>query len=91
MGAKIRAFDPVVTALPPELAAIVDLRPTLEDALTGADAAVVATEWPEFRTLVPETYARVMRNPFVVDQNGFLSALLEPRDDVEYAALGRVR
>ena len=91
MGAVVRAFDPVVKALPSDLAAIVDLRPTLEDALTGADAAVVATGWPEFRTLIPETYAEVMRTCFVVDQNGFLSALLEPRDDVDYAALGRVR
>ena len=90
-GARVRAFDPVVTALPPDLAAIVDLRPTLEEALTGADAAVVATEWPEFRALGPEIYGKVMRTSFVVDQNGFLSALLERRDDLEYAALGRVR
>ena len=91
MDARIRAYDPVFKVLPPELAVIVDLRPTLEDALTGVDAAVVATEWPEFRALAPETYAKVMRNPFVVDQNGFLSALLERRDDVDYVALGRVR
>lgn len=90
-GARVVAFDPVVRGLPPDLAAVVDLRPALEAALDGADAAVVATEWPEFRAVPASTYATRMRTPFVVDQNAFLSAALEGRGDVHYAALGRVR
>ena len=90
-GAQLVGFDPVVRDLPPDLAAILSLCPTIEAALDGADAVVVATEWPEFRVVPAETYAARMRTPFVVDQNAFLSAGLEGRGDVHYAALGRVR
>ena len=90
-GARVVAFDPVVRDLPPDLAAVVDLRPSLDDALGGADAAVVATEWPAFRNAPAQSFAVHMRTPFVVDQNAFLSAALEGRGDVHYAALGRVR
>ena len=90
-GAHVVAFDPVVHDLPPDLAAAVDLKSSLDDALRGSDAAVVATEWPEFRAATHDIFASCMRTPFVVDQNAFLSGVLEGRGDVHYAALGRVR
>ena len=90
-GARVVAFDPVVREAPADLAAVVDLRPSLDAALDGADAAVVATEWPEFRAATPDAFASRMRTPFVIDQNAYLAATLDGRGDVQYVALGRVR
>ncbi len=50
-GARVIAYDPAVKTLPRELAASIELADTAHDALRGASAAVIATEWPEFRTL----------------------------------------
>ena len=48
LGAKVQAFDPAVTTLPDALSAVA-LAPDLAGVLGGADAAVVCTEWPQFR------------------------------------------
>ncbi len=45
---QIAAYDPAVRSLPAELSASVQLAPDLETAASGADALVIATEWPEF-------------------------------------------
>src|SRR5204862_4944049 len=44
-GAEVRAWDPV--ARPTELLTQVDVCATYEEAVAGADAAVIVTEWPE--------------------------------------------
>jgi UDPglucose 6-dehydrogenase len=42
------------------------------EALEGADAAVLVTEWPEFAELDWAEVAQVMAKPFVVDGRNFL-------------------
>lgn len=71
-GARLSAFDPKVTALPDDLAGRVALAPDAAAAAEGADALVLATEWPEFRDLPLEELARRMRRPLLLDQNAFL-------------------
>lgn len=63
-GARVQAYDPAVRSLPPALKAVT-LCDGAADALRGADALVVAVEWPDFRA-VP------VRTPVVVDAGGFL-------------------
>jgi UDPglucose 6-dehydrogenase len=66
-GAIVRVYDPV--ALPnlaveqPDLEGVADL----DEALTGAHAAVVCTEWDEIRALTPERYLATLAYPIVVD------------------------
>jgi UDPglucose 6-dehydrogenase len=89
MGAPVRAYDPAVKHLPDEVRAVIDLRPSVEEALSGADLAVVATEWPEFRSLTADNVVRLMRHPRVIDQNWFLADALAGDRRVTYAATGR--
>jgi UDPglucose 6-dehydrogenase len=49
-GAVVRAFDPAIKRLPDELSAV-SLVSSAADALSGADAAVICTRWPQFRSL----------------------------------------
>ncbi len=88
-GVRVRAHDPAVTALPDELRAAVTLCGGPEEALDGADLAVVATEWPEFRALTAEQFLARMRRPRVIDQNHFLAAALARDPRVTYVAAGR--
>ncbi len=72
-GATVRVHDPAVPELPADLAAA-HRGATPEDAADGADALVVATEWPEYRKADLDALATRMASPVVVDANRFLAA-----------------
>lgn len=86
-GARVRAYDPAVRALPPELAGRIELCATALDAVRGAAALVVATEWPELREVELAAALRVMARRVVVDANRFLGANAAGLD-VTYRAVG---
>ena len=86
-GVRVRCYDPVVPSLPPELAGA-ERCGSLEDAVAGADAAVVATEWPQIKEADWPKLVPTMRRGVVVDANGFLGLNPEQVADVEYFAVG---
>jgi UDPglucose 6-dehydrogenase len=88
-GARVRAFDPAVSALPAELASAIRLLPTAAATCTGADVLIVATEWPEFTNLDPGAVAASMRRPLVIDQNGFLAQTLGRCEKISYFRVGK--
>ena len=70
-GAEVRGWDPVAR---PEIARHRALRSVL-DAVRGADAAIVVTEWPELREAPERGVARRDARPLIVDGRN----LLDPR------------
>ena len=86
-GVRVRCYDPVVPSLPPELAGA-DWCASLEEAVAGADAAVVATEWPQIKEADWSKLVPAMRRGVVVDANGFLGLRPEQVSSVEYFAVG---
>jgi UDPglucose 6-dehydrogenase len=89
-GSRVRAFDPAVKSLPAELAGLT-LAKSLAEAVAGADAAVVCTEWPAFREAAWSNLTRTMHQPAViVDANGFLDRELNGLQGVEHLTVGRV-
>jgi UDPglucose 6-dehydrogenase len=88
-GAEVRAFDPAVKRLPAELARM-QLAAQVADAVKGADAAVVCTEWPEFRGADWAKIAPAMRQRIFVDANRFLEKELKNLPAVEHLSVGRV-
>jgi UDPglucose 6-dehydrogenase len=88
-GVSVRAHDPTVAGRPLELKDLdVTLCASAKEALTGADVAVVATEWPDYRRLLAEDFVRAMRRPCVVDPKWFLDSLA-PDPRIKYVATGR--
>ena len=85
-GATIQAYDPTTAGeldhIQAERLAAFDVRPTLLDAVSGADVTVIMTEWPEFVGLDVHKVAGAMRGTALVDCRN----LLEP-DDVKAAGL----
>ncbi len=75
-GATVKAHDPMVRALPPELSQV-KLCATPDEATRDADALVVATEWPEYKN------AKVP-NIVIIDANRFIGA----REGTRYYSVG---
>lgn len=87
-GASVRVHDPALRELPPDAPAIHLCASALE-ALAGADLAVLATAWPEYKDLRAGDFVRTMRRACVVDPAWFLEAALAHDARVTYVAPGR--
>jgi UDPglucose 6-dehydrogenase len=86
-GARVRALDPVVKRLPKDLKNTA-LSSDVSEALEGADAVVVCTEWPEFKTVNWLQAAQKMRHRLVLDANGFLSKEFKGIEMLDYVSVG---
>jgi UDPglucose 6-dehydrogenase len=87
LGAEVIAYDPLVSRVPhvPGLAVADSPYETAD----GADAVVLATEWPDFLLLdLAELRARMQGNVFVDGRNVFDSHVMEAAG-LRYEAVGR--
>ena len=73
-GAAVRVHDPAVPELPADLRGRASQRRRPRTRPQGADALVVATEWPEYREADLAALATRMASPVVLDANRFLAA-----------------
>jgi UDPglucose 6-dehydrogenase len=87
-GATVRAHDPAVRALPPSLAAEVDLCSSPVEAAAGADALVVSTAWPDYREVPAEDVLSALRRPLIIDPAGWLRAAMASHSGVHYIRVG---
>ena len=86
-GADVRAWDPVADAS--ELLQGVTFCASVRETVSGADAAVIVTEWDEVRGLAsPETRA-AMRNPLIVDGRNVLDPAQARAAGFVYEGIGR--
>src|ERR671938_150701 len=86
-GAEVRAWDPV--ARPSELLGNVAFCDTPLEAVTGADAAVIVTEWPQLRELPTARTRDAMRRPIVVDGRNLLDPDTVRAAGFAYEGIGR--
>nr|WP_042177629.1 UDP-glucose/GDP-mannose dehydrogenase family protein [Kibdelosporangium sp. MJ126-NF4]CEL12725.1 UDP-glucose dehydrogenase [Kibdelosporangium sp. MJ126-NF4]CTQ93485.1 UDP-glucose dehydrogenase (EC 1.1.1.22) [Kibdelosporangium sp. MJ126-NF4] len=89
-GAELVAYDPAVRSdnLRPEISSVT----VVDDPyLAGkeADALVILTEWPEFRTLDWSKLASTVRSPIVVDTRNLLDKDILRRAGFTWTGLGR--
>ncbi|MDQ5894068.1 MAG: UDPglucose 6-dehydrogenase [Actinomycetota bacterium] len=73
-GAEVVAYDPVAMSNARSLLPGVEMRDTALAALNESDAAVLVTEWPEFREIDWTVAADRMRRPLLIDGRNFLEA-----------------
>ena len=86
-GADVRAWDPVADA--GHLLHGVTFCDTYLDAVQGADAAVVVTEWPELVGLLTPEVREAMRNPLIVDGRNLLDPTAARAMGFRYEGVGR--
>jgi UDPglucose 6-dehydrogenase len=88
-GARVRAYDPVAEAEARKLIRGVDFASTAQEAIAGADAVVLVTEWPEFRELDLAAMAGAMRGTLLVDGRNFIDPASARAAGLIYEAIGR--
>ena len=66
-GAKVRAYDPVAEHEARKLMPGLEFADDALSAVAGADAAVLVTEWDEFKELDFEAVAEAMRGTLIID------------------------
>jgi UDPglucose 6-dehydrogenase len=91
-GAKVRAYDPVAAD---EARRIYGERPdfvlsrSAYEAVDGADALVIVTEWQEFRSPDFDRLKSSLRTPVVFDGRNLYDPALIERFGLSYYAIGR--
>ncbi len=89
-GANVRVYDPVAADRAGGMLGGARICESALEALDGADAVVLVTEWPEFSELDWENDVRHrMRIPLVVDGRNFLDREELERAGFTYEGIGR--
>jgi UDPglucose 6-dehydrogenase len=88
-GANVRVFDPVAANGAKEMLGGATITGSAQEALEGADGAVLVTEWPEFAELDWAQVRGLMRVPLVVDGRNFLSREQLQEAGFTYEGIGR--
>ncbi|MEA3226439.1 MAG: UDP-glucose/GDP-mannose dehydrogenase family protein, partial [Planctomycetota bacterium] len=90
LGIKIRAYDPEAAA-----AATAALDGRIEtcqngyDALDGADALVILTDWQEFRNPDFDAIAAGLNKPVIFDGRNLYDPDVVKKSGIEYHSIGR--
>jgi UDPglucose 6-dehydrogenase len=88
-GAKVRAYDPVAEETARPLLVGVEFAGDPLEALAGADACVIVTEWPEFTALDWDEAGKRMNGTLVVDGRNCLDPSSVTGAGLVYEGIGR--
>jgi UDPglucose 6-dehydrogenase len=86
-GATVRTWDPVADARDRLRGAV--QCDTVLDAVTGADATVIVTEWDELRGLASQEVHGAMARPLIIDGRNLLDPEATRRAGFAYEGIGR--
>ncbi len=89
-GARVRGYDPVAMqvaarVLPP----LVQLAPNAYECAAGADAAIIVTEWNEFKQLDLGKLKQALKSPVIIDGRNIYEAGAMLKLGFAYRGMGR--
>jgi UDPglucose 6-dehydrogenase len=87
-GCTVRAYDPLIR-VPDADHRDLTLVANAADALRGAHAVVVCTEWPEFRDYPWPSLLALMARPVVIDANRHIEKVVTGTPGLLYITVGR--
>ena len=88
-GALVRAYDPIARDQAVKLMPGVVMASSAIEAVSGSDAIVLVTEWPEFAQLDWSEVASVTSGRLIVDGRNFLDGRLVGAAGFTYEGIGR--
>jgi UDPglucose 6-dehydrogenase len=88
-GAHVSAYDPVAEEEARKLMVGVDFAGSALEALDGADAAIIVTEWPEFGEIDWSAAAERMAGRLVIDGRNFADPAVLRGAGFTYEGIGR--
>jgi UDPglucose 6-dehydrogenase len=89
LGASINAYDPQATAAMKLLFPDIHYCTSAYEAMTNADAALIMTEWEEFKHLNIKKIASLMHNKIIIDARNILDAEQLHLHGFLYAGIGQ--
>jgi len=90
-GVTIKAYDPIAS-IKGELKSTkknYEEVKSAQQALNGADALVICTEWKEFWSVEPKTFIKYMKKPVIFDGRNIYSPSKMALSNIDYFAIGR--
>jgi len=91
-GARVRAYDPVAGQEARRVFGATDGLSIIEsaaDALAGADALLIVTEWKEFKSPDFDQIKSLLAQPVIFDGRNLYDPALMRALGIEYRAIGR--
>jgi len=88
-GAEVVGFDPPAAHQAKVFLPGIKLADSAAEAIAGADAVVILTEWASFRALPWKSLARTMRRPMMIDLRNLYDPQEIVRQGMDYVPLGR--
>jgi UDPglucose 6-dehydrogenase len=90
-GAIVRVYDPIAmkNAVPALGNGSLHYAKNIEDAVTGADAAIILTEWKEFTQINWKTLREKMKRPLIIDLRNIYTLPQAQAMNMDYISLGR--
>ena len=89
LNARVRAYDPVVKAIPGTHEGALEVVSDPYAAAEDADAVVLVTEWPQFRDLDLRRLREVVSGPLLLDGRNFLDRVAVEGAGFVYVGVGR--
>jgi len=88
-GANVIGFDPEAAEAARNVIDHIETTTDLDEALTGADAVLVLTEWDEIRAIDWAEKKKLLASPVVVDLRNLYDTKEMARLGMQYSSLGR--
>jgi UDPglucose 6-dehydrogenase len=88
-GARVTAFDPIAEQEARKMMVNIEFAASAIDAVDGADAVILVTEWPEFRELDWSEAVRRMAGTTVIDGRNYLDPEVVRAAGLLYEGIGR--
>jgi UDPglucose 6-dehydrogenase len=88
-GAQVQAYDPIAETEARKLMVGVEFADTALEAVSGADACILVTEWPEFSELDWQAVAERMSGRLIIDGRNFIDPEAVASAGFAYEGIGR--
>ncbi|MGM1017685.1 MAG: UDP-glucose dehydrogenase family protein [Actinomycetota bacterium] len=89
LGAEVVSYDPVAMDNARRMHPQLSYADSIDEALQGAEAVVLVTEWKQFRELAPETTAALVDRQVIVDGRNALDPAVWREAGWTYTGMGR--
>ncbi len=89
LGAKIKAYDPVVKERPVTLSEKVVIASDMYSAIEGADLVILATEWNEFKNIDFKKVKEIMSHDIIIDGRNMFDKKALQDMGFKYIGIGR--
>lgn len=89
-GANVVAYDPIASQNAKlVLNEKVEIVESIEEAISGADVALIVTEWDEIKNLPLQTFVKKMNKPIIFDGRNCYNLNDVEGQSIEYHSIGR--